>query len=113
MITPESIERRMVQLSKEVDNAHADHVSAEHEYHYAKANFEISVARERLRLQGVTGLRVRDVEDKALLACENEYRRLHEAEALVKAARANAQRIRTQVDLARSVGTSVRASLEL
>jgi hypothetical protein len=38
---------------------------------------------------------------------------LNSAEATVKAARANAQRIRTQVDIARSIGTSVRASLEM
>jgi hypothetical protein len=35
------------------------------------------------------------------------------AEAVVRAARSNASRIRTQVDIARSVGTSVRTSMEL
>ena len=35
------------------------------------------------------------------------------AEAIVRAARSNASRIRTQVDIARSVGTSVRTSMEL
>ena len=58
-------------------------------------------------------LRVGDVADKALLECENEWRELQVAEALVKAARANTNRVRTQVDIARSIGTSVRASLEV
>ena len=35
------------------------------------------------------------------------------AEALVRASRANAQRIRTQVDIARSIGTSVRTSMDI
>jgi hypothetical protein len=35
------------------------------------------------------------------------------AEAAVKAARANANRIKTQVEIARSIGTSVRTSLDL
>jgi 4-hydroxy-3-methylbut-2-en-1-yl diphosphate synthase IspG/GcpE len=34
-------------------------------------------------------------------------------EAIVKAARANASRIKTQVEIARSIGTSVRTSLDL
>jgi hypothetical protein len=35
------------------------------------------------------------------------------AEASVKAARANATRIKTQVEIARSIGTSVRTSMDL
>jgi len=35
------------------------------------------------------------------------------AESSVKAARANANRIRTQVDIARSISVSVRASMEM
>jgi hypothetical protein len=35
------------------------------------------------------------------------------AEASVKAARANASRIKIQVEIARSIGTSVRTSLDL
>jgi hypothetical protein len=35
------------------------------------------------------------------------------SEAVVKATRANMQRIKTQIDIARSVGTSVRSSMEI
>jgi hypothetical protein len=58
-------------------------------------------------------LRVGDVADKALLEVEQEWFNLQTAEALVKAARGNANRVRTQVDIARSIGTSVRASMEV
>lgn len=112
-VTPEAIENRLVALSKEVDEAHADLVRAETMFHKAKAEFELAIARERLRQIGVTGLRVQDIADKALVACSGEYAALQTAEAVVKAARANANRLRTQVDIARSVGTSVRAALDL
>jgi hypothetical protein len=35
------------------------------------------------------------------------------AEATVKASRANTSRIKTQVEIARSIGTSVRTSMDL
>lgn len=112
-VTPEAVERRMMALSREVDDAHADLVEAERAYHAAKVAYELGMAKERLRLQGVTGLRVQDVADRALVACEELFDGVQMAEAIAKAARANANRLRTQVDLVRSVGTSVRASLEL
>ena len=112
MVTPQGIENRLMALSKEVDESHQFLESAEHGYHKAKTNYEIAVAKARLSFAGEK-FRVQDVQDQALLICEAEYRALNNAEAVVKAARANATRIRTQVDIARSVGTSVRASLEI
>jgi len=112
MVTPQAIENRLASLSKEVDDAHDFLEQAEHGYHKAKAEFEIAVATERLAFAGEK-LRVQDVQDHALIRCQTQYRSLNQAEAVVKAARANSTRIRTQVDIARSIGTSVRASLEI
>ena len=114
MITPEKVETRLYELSKEIDIAHAELVNAEKKYHIEKGVFELAIARARIQI-GTNNmkLRVGDVADKALLECENEWRELHIAEALVKAARGNAARVRTQVDIARSIGTSVRASMEV
>jgi hypothetical protein len=113
-ITPEKIESRLYELSKEIDVAHDELVAAEKKYHTDKAVFEIAIARSRIHI-GTNNqkLRVGDVADKALLECEKQWIDLQTAEALVKAARANANRVRTQVDIARSIGTSVRASLEV
>lgn len=113
-ITPDRVEARLYELSKETDTAHDELVHAEKNYHNAKAKFELAIARERLSI-GLNNLKLRvgDVADRALVACENEWFDLQQAEALVKAARANANRVRTQVDIARSIGTSVRASMEL
>lgn len=113
-ITPEKVESRLYELSKEIDIAHEELVGAEKKYHTDKAVFEIAIARARIHI-GMNNqkLRVGDVADKALLEVEKEWIELQTAEALVKAARGNAARVRTQVDIARSIGTSVRASLDI
>jgi hypothetical protein len=113
-ITPERVESRLYELSKEIDEAHKDLVDAEKNYHNAKARFEIEIAQARLDI-GMNNLKLRvgDVADRALTACADEWFGLQQAEALVKAARANAARVRTQVDIARSIGTSVRAAMDV
>lgn len=112
MVTPQVIENRLTALSKEVDEAQTFLEEAELSYHKAKSDYEIAMAGSRLSLNNEK-LRVQDVQDIALRDNAHLYRTLNTAEAMAKAARANAQRLRTQVDIARSVGTSVRASLEI
>jgi hypothetical protein len=114
ILTPEKVEQRLVALSKEIDNAHHDLVEAEKEYHLAFGAYQLGVAKVRLSYRGTdTKMRVQEVEDSALVANESAFIRLNTAEAMVKAARANAQRLRQQVDITRSVGTSVRTSYEV
>jgi hypothetical protein len=112
MVTPQAIENRLTSLSREVDESYQFLNDAEVAFHNAKASYEIAMATSRLSFAG-DKLRVQDVQDIALRDNAHLYRALNTAEATVKAARANAQRIRTQVDIARSIGTSVRASLEM
>lgn len=113
VITPVRIENRLIELSKEIDSVHEQLSKAEMDYHKAKSAFELAIAEARI----VTGrsfmkMRVQDVADTALLQCHKEFQTLQITDAMVKAARANAQRVRTQVDIARSIGTSVRASMD-
>jgi len=114
-ITPAQIEQRLVQLSKETDQAHDDLVEAEASYHRLKADYEISVAAARLKAARSVDVKltVQDKEDIATVQTQDALRALAIAEAMVKAARGNSQRVRTQVDIARSVGTSVRTSMDL
>lgn len=113
-VTPEQVESRLLGLSEEVDSAHKELSDAEMNYHKAKIAFELNMAKMRLAIaQSNQKLRVNQVEDEALWRNEKEWEAIQIAEALVKAARSNANRVRTQVDIARSVGTSVRASMEL
>ncbi len=118
IITPQMVENHLRNLSKEIDEAHSELQEAESHYLSIKAHYEIALARTRLdlaRRSSPSGKNytVGEREDMAILENEELHLRLASAEALVKGARANAQRIRTQVDIARSVGTSVRTSMDL
>jgi hypothetical protein len=114
MITPEKVETRLYELSKEIDVAHEELVKAERAFHTNKAVFEVAIARARLSIgSNNLKLRVGDIADRALVQCDQEWTDLMIAEAMVKAARANSNRVRTQVDIARSIGTSVRAALDI
>jgi hypothetical protein len=118
IVTPAVVEKRLIDLSKELDTSYEELVAAEHLYHQAKGQYEVQIASARLRVgkefaaQGVKAT-VGEREDMATTAAATELFALYTAEAVVKAARANAQRIRTQIDIARSVGTSVRTSMEV
>ena len=113
-LTPMQVEKRLLDLAKEIDEAHKELVSAESVYHIAKSALEIAMAKSRMSASHpdfkLTSIQR---EDQALIDNAEQHMQLAIAEAQVKAARANANRIRTQVDIARSISVSVRASLEL
>lgn len=113
-LTPMQVEKRLLDLSKEIDEAHKDLVSAESSYHVAKAALEIAMARSRMSVSH-PDFKLTSVqrEDEALIQNAEQHMQLAMAEAQVKGARANANRIRTQVDIARSISVSVRASMEI
>jgi TRAP-type uncharacterized transport system substrate-binding protein len=114
VITPQDAERKLIQLSREVDSAFYFLKTAEMDYATKKSNYEVSSARARIYLgQGQQKLTVSEKADIVLSETADEYLTLAVSEATVKSARANARRVETQVDIARSVGTSVRASLEI
>lgn len=118
VITPAQVEQKLVQLSREYDEAHEELENAEMEYARTKSDYELTIARARLRigqlaLESGQKLTVQEKDDRALVQSAEAFTAHNIAEALVKSARANATRLRTQIDIARSVGTAVRAALEL
>lgn len=113
-LTPMQVERRLIDLSKEIDEAHQDLVNAENTYHIRKSGLEIAMARSRMSVSHPDHkLTSVQREDQALIENAEAHMSLALAEAEVKASRANANRIRTQVDIARSISVSVRSSMEL
>jgi hypothetical protein len=117
IVTPAQIEKRLYDLSKEIDESHSELVEVESHYNSYKAQYEIAIAKSRMEFSmksSPTGKNytVSEREDMALLANEELHIRVAMAEAQVKAARANAARIKTQVEIARSIGTSVRSAIE-
>jgi hypothetical protein len=118
VVTPAQIEKRLYDLSKEIDESHSELVEVESHYNSYKAQYEIAIAKSRMEYSmksSSTGKNytVSEREDMALISNEELHIRVAMAEAQVKAARANAARIKVQVEIARSIGTSVRSSMEV
>ena len=116
--TPGGVERQLIKLSKELDETHSDLVSAENNYAAVKSEYEIALAKARIELSSKSApngknYTVQEREDMALVANQDLHRQMGIADAIVRASRANSVRIRTQIDLARSVGTLVRAGFDL
>jgi len=111
------IERRLRDLSHEVDESHDDLVNVESKYHQLKAAYEVAMARSRMKYASVSSptgknYTVGEREDLAIIENEELHLQMATVEAMVKASRANAGRLKTQVDIARSIGTSVRTSMD-
>lgn len=118
VITPAMIEKRLRDLSKEVDESHMYLVHSETNYNEIKSSYEIAMAKSRMKYattSSPTGKNytVQEREDLALIDNSDLYQQLGIMDAQVKAARANTQRLKIQVEIARSVGTSVRTSMDL
>ena len=113
IVTPQAIEKRLVDLSKEIDEAQRFLDEAETEYFNAKGACEIALAEARLGIvKDGLKMTVQEKEDVATVKCAVLIRAVYASEAKVRAARGNATRVRTQIDIARSIGTSVRASMD-
>jgi hypothetical protein len=108
LATPAMVERRLYALSTELDEATATVQQAETDYLAAKTAYELAYAKSYL---SVDGKNMKERECRALIACEEERQALVNAEALIKAHKANVQRIYTHVDIARSVSVIVRAGI--
>jgi hypothetical protein len=118
VVTPEQVERRLKELSKLIDEAHDELVIAERDYHDRKAQYEIMMARSRMEFaikSSPTGKNytVGEREDMALIENWQAHQTIGVQEAIVKASRANVARLRVQVDIARSIGTSVRTGMDV
>ena len=118
IVTPAQVERRLRNLSDELDQAHNELIKAEHNYSRVKSEYEIAIAESRIQLSRVSrpdgkNYSVQEREDLALVEKKELHIKMGEADAIVRAARANTVRVKTQIDLARSLGTSVRSGFEL
>ena len=114
VLTPGDVEKRFNELSIELDEAQQELEGAESEYYLSKVEHELAWARKFLSLKGEEQRRtVGELDAEATLGTEHSARRLAAASARQRSSRSNVDRIKVQIDLARSLGTSVRAALEL
>ena len=118
IVTPAHVEQRLRELSRELDEAHTRIEEMETLYADAKGTWDIQSAKTRLAVRARAGesgrkLTVQEIEDEALIRNQEEYLSFLSADALRNVSRANTARLRIQIDLVRSVGTSVRAAMDL
>lgn len=118
VVTPAQVEARLYSLSKDLDAIQEELEGQEATYYMTKAHYEVGLAKSRMTYASKSApsgknYTVQEREDLALLENQDLHFQLATVEALVKSARANASRIKTQVDITRSIGTSVRLSMEL
>ena len=118
IVTPAVVERRLRDLSRELDEAHLDLVKAENNYALTKSRYEIAIAESRIKLSQISrpdgkNYSVQEREDMALVENKALHISMGEADAIVRASRANSIRIKIQIDSARSVGALVKASFDL
>lgn len=117
-ILPMHVDRRLITLSKELDTATTWLMDAEKGFMAAKTAHDLAAATSRMRIkqrmiENGEKPTVQEVEDRALIAIREELTELNACEGIVKAARANSARLRVQIDIARSVGASVRAAMDI
>jgi hypothetical protein len=118
VVTPQQVEARLYELSKELDDAQKYSEQVEKSYFETKAAYEIALAKTRLKYASVSSpngknYTMQEREDLALIENEKLHFQMASIDATVRSVRGNISRISKQVDIARSIGTSVRTSLEL
>jgi len=113
-LTPQQVEKRLYDLSLEMDEAHNALVEAETQYSTLKAVYEIAMAKSRMR-NSHPDMKMTVVmrDDQALIDNAEKHEAVAFAEATVKAHRGNVARIKTQVDITRSISSSIKATLDL
>lgn len=118
VVTPQQVEARLYELSKELDDVQKYSEQVEKSYFETKAAYEIALAKTRLKYASVSApsgknYTLQEREDLALIENEELHFQMASIDATVRSVRGNISRISKQVDIARSIGTSVRTSLEL
>ena len=117
-LTPMQIEKRLTDLSREIDETNTELINCEQVYHVTKASYEIALAKSRMEwafksAPNGKNYTVGEKESLVLLDNAEQHMQLAIVEAQVKSARANTNKIRTQVDIARTLSVSVRSSMDI
>jgi hypothetical protein len=116
LLTPYEVERRLLHLSQELDAATQDLVEAEAAFTTSKRVLEMALARARVdiaRENSDARLTVQEKGDIALIKCEEQVLQADADEIWVRGTKAQVANLRTQVDIIRSIGTSVRSSMDI
>ena len=115
-MTPYEVERKLLELSRALDEATQDLIEAESAFTISRRKMDMALARARAEnAAGPFGekLTVQEKADAALLKCESEIGQADADEIWVKGSKAIVNNLKAQVDIIRSIGTSVRSSMDM
>jgi len=116
LLTPYEVERKLLSLGAALDEATTDLIEAESAFTHSKRVLEMALARARADISEKyrnDKLTVQEKADIALLMCEEQVIQADADEIWVKGSKAIVSNLRSQVDIIRSVGTSVRSSMDM
>lgn len=116
LFTPYEVERKLLALADALEAATSDLTEAEAAWVISKRNLELALARARVSLakdHSESRLTVQEKADLALLNCQEELHQADADEIWVRGSKAQVANLKTQVDIIRSVGTSVRSSMDI
>jgi hypothetical protein len=112
-LTPVRVEQQLRLLNRQLDESQVDCAKDEKAYTDAKYAYEIRAATlmEELRFSPERRT-VADKEAFVTLEARKELHALYDADSAIKITRSQIQKLRTQADIVRSLGASVKASME-
>ncbi len=118
VLTPQRIENRLRTLDMALEDATAELIEAEADIAKTTADLEVALSRRRMKertraLEAGSKITVGEIEDLALIGCSDQFMSKSMADARVRAARARVKQVITQIEIARSLGTSVRTSMDI
>jgi hypothetical protein len=108
------IETRLYELSAELDQATIECADHEYTFHIAEAKLEVAKAKSFLSIDP-TDRKITVDEKKATTISDTAdliYQHA-ESKARIMASRRNCERLRVQIDIARSQGSLIKSSMEL
>jgi hypothetical protein len=108
------IEVRLYELSGELDAATVECADHEYTFHLAEAKLEVAKAKSFLSIDPMDRKITVDEKKAKTISETSDLIIAHaEAKARIMASRRNCERLRVQIDIARSQGSLIKSSMEL
>jgi hypothetical protein len=113
-LTPAQIEKRLLQLDGENERVHEALREAESRLALAETSLRLARARALIdTFKKPEKITVQQREALVDLACEAELVELQVATTIAKAARSKVAEIKTSIDIARSLGATIRSAMDM
>jgi hypothetical protein len=111
-LTPQDVEIKLHNLAEELEDVYLELKEAEYAFYTSKTALEVGKARSLLLSLG-DKMTVAERDAHVTVECESFIHENNVALAMVNAGRKNFDRIKTQIEIARSQSSIIRTALEM